>query len=53
VQYQAGPRNLHVERQVIFEPMIPIDVKAQKIDVKLAGLGFIENTENRDGLEHR
>src|SRR4051812_25100870 len=40
-------RHLHVERQVGLKPMLPIDLEAEELDVKLTGLGFVEDPQDR------
>lgn len=41
--------DLHVERKIILESMLPIDRKAEEFDVELPGFCFIEYSENRNG----
>src|ERR1700722_12726875 len=42
--------DLHVERP--FGTVLPVDLKAEEVNVELLGFGFVENPENRrDGRE--
>jgi hypothetical protein len=40
-------RHLHIKWQVQFEAMLPIDGKAEEVDVELAGHGFVEDSQYR------
>lgn len=42
-------RDLHVERQVIFKAMLPIQFEAEKIEIEFFRLRFIEDAQDRNG----
>jgi len=42
----AVSRDLHVQGQIALEPMLPVDLEAQKVDVELLRLCFVEDPEN-------
>ncbi len=46
VKNQSCARNLHVERKVLPEAMLPIHREAEEVDIKLPRLGLIENTQD-------
>lgn len=43
-------RDLHVERQVIFKAMLPIQFEAEKIEIELFRLRFVEDAQDGDGV---
>jgi hypothetical protein len=48
VQDQVAARHLAVERRVIVEAVIPIDLEAEKALIELVGLGEVEDAQDRD-----
>jgi len=42
VEHAAVARDLHVERRVVVEAVLPIDREAEEVDVELARLGLVE-----------
>jgi hypothetical protein len=53
VQRQAVALYLHVQGQVVFEAMLPIDRKSQVVDIELTGLGLVEDAKNGNRLQKR
>jgi hypothetical protein len=48
VQDEVAARHLPVERRVVGEAVIPIDLEAEKALVEFVGLGDIEDAQDRD-----
>ena len=48
MEHDAVAADLHVERQAGLEAMLPVDRKAQPVDIELARLGFVEGAQDRD-----
>ena len=48
VQDEVAARHLPVERRVIVEAMIPIDLEAEKGLIEFVGLGDVEDAQDRD-----
>jgi hypothetical protein len=46
VKRQTVTRDLHVDRKVRLETMLPIDLEAEKIEIELASLVDRENAED-------
>ena len=42
VQRAAILRDAHIERKVLLEAMLKIDLKAEKVDVEFLGFGFVK-----------
>lgn len=49
VKLQPSARDLHILRQVGFEPMFEIDRKPQEAAIEFASLCFVENAQDRNG----
>jgi len=43
---------LHVDRGAVVEAALPVHGEAEKADVELAGLGDVEDSQDRDRLQH-
>src|ERR1700719_4179528 len=48
MQNQVAPRHLPVERRIVVEAVIPINLEAEKALIELVGLGDVEDAQNRD-----
>lgn len=44
---------LHIERETGLKPVFPIDIHAQKVDIKIPGFVFIKNSDDRYDLKVR
>jgi hypothetical protein len=45
---KVSARDLHIQRGVWFEAMLPVDGESEKADVELLGFRFVENSEDGD-----
>ncbi len=51
VENQVAARHLPVERRVVVEAMIPIDLEAEKALLELVRLGDIEDAQDRNDAD--
>jgi hypothetical protein len=49
VEHAVAPRDLHVDRRVWLEAVLPVDPEAEPIDVEGARLRLIEDAQDGDG----
>ena len=53
VQPAVGQRQAEVERKILAEPMLELDLEAEEIDIELARLLLVEHSQDRgDGSKH-
>src|SRR5262245_55188020 len=50
---QLTARNLHIEREVVAEPMFPIEREAEEVEIEFPGLLDREDPQDRDRLVER
>ena len=53
VKYHRAPRDLHIFRETGLELMLPVDDKAEPLDIKCLGERNIENSNNGDARLER
>lgn len=49
MQVQTPSCHAQVQRQISFETVLELDLEAQKVQEELAGLGFVENSQDGYG----